>query len=144
MGDDCTPRNAELLPVEEKDMLSDIFRMIAACLPQMRDVIWAVDSGKKVIGYIVVGMDKQARFELCQEDQLFCELDIEALHCSFFPQNSFVYRNGKDGEVIENYPECRTLLDKVRCCMKERFLYELKVKGGKLMYLGRVVRKTSR
>ncbi len=68
MGDDCTAPNEKLLPIGEKDMLSDIFRMIKVYLPQMRDVIWAVDSGKKVIGYIIVGIDGQVQYELCIKD----------------------------------------------------------------------------
>lgn len=136
MGDDCTAPNEKMLSVGERDTLSDIFQKIAVYLPQMCDVIWAVDSGKKVIGYIVMDTNKQARYELCLEDKVFYEMDIEALHCSYFHQGSFEYRNGKDDEIIERYPECRTLLDKVRCCMKKRFLYELKVKGGSLCIWG--------
>lgn len=123
MGDDCTAPNVKLIPVEEKDMLSDMFQKIADCLPYIHDdVIWAVDSGKKVIGYIVMDIDHEAQYEFCLEDQVFCELDIEAFHCSYFYRRKFVYRNGENGEMVEEYPECRTLLDKVKCCMNDRFL----------------------
>ena len=136
MGDDCTAPNEKLISVGERDRLLDIFQMITVYLPQMCDVIWAIDSGKKVIGYIIVGMDKQVRYELCIKDQVFCELDIEVLHCSYFHQRSFEYCNGNDCEVVEKYPECRTLIDKVKCCMKERFLYELKINSGSLCIWG--------
>lgn len=136
MGDDCTAPNEKLFPVRERDMLSDIFQMIAGYLPHMRDVVWAVDSGKKIVGYIVMEMNEQVRYEFCLEDQVFCGLDMKALHCSYFHQRRFVYTNKEDGSVVEKYPECRTLLDKVKCCMRERFLYELKVKGGSLCIWG--------
>lgn len=136
MGDDCTAPNEKLLSVCEKDMLSDIFQKISVCLPQMCDVIWAVDSGKKVIGYIITDANNQVRYELCLKDQVFCELGIEAMHCSYFHQKSFEYQNEKNGRIIEKYPECRNLFDKVRCCMNERFLYELKVNGGSLCIWG--------
>ena len=50
-------------PVGEKEKLSDIFCKIAVYLPQMYDVIWAVDSGRKVIGYIVVDKNGQVQYE---------------------------------------------------------------------------------
>ena len=136
MGDDCNAPNDELIPVGENERLSDIFHKIAAYLPQMYDVIWAVDSGRKVIGYIVVDKNGQAQYELCMEDRVFGDLELEALHCSYFHQRSFVYRNEKENKIIEKYPQCYTLLEKVTCCMKERFLYELEIKGGSLCFWG--------
>ncbi len=136
LGDDCTAPNEKLFPIGKRDKLSDIFRMIAEYLPHMYDVVWAVDSGKKVIGYIVMDMMEQVRYEFCLEDQVFCELDIKALHCSYFHPGSCMYTKGENGVVIEKHPECRTLLDKAKCCMQERFLYELKVKGGGLCIWG--------
>lgn len=136
MGDDCTAPNEKLLSVGERDRLSDIFRMIADYLPQMQDVIWAVDSGKKVVGYILMAGKEQVRYELCPEDQIFCKLDIEAFHCSYFHRRSFEYRAGEDGETVEKYPECGTLFDKVKRCMEERFLYKLELKGGSLCIWG--------
>ena len=136
MGDDYNAPNEKRFPVGAGDLLSDVFGMIEGYLPQMDDVIWAVDSGKKVIGYIVVDLYGRARYEFCVEDQLFGELDIEALHCSYFHRRSFEYRNGNDDEIVEKYSECRTLFDKVKRCMEERFLYELEIKGGSLCIWG--------
>ncbi len=136
MGDDCTAPNEKRFPIRESDMLSDIFQMIAGYLPYMRDVVWAVDSGKKIVGYIMMDMNGPVRYEFCLEDQVFYKLDMKALHCSYFYQGKFVYTNGEDGAVVEKYPECKTLLDKAKRCMKERFLDELRVKGGSLCIWG--------
>ena len=130
MGDDCTVPNEKLFSIKENDMLSDIFRMIANYLPHMRDVVWAVDSGKKIVGYIMMDMNGQVQYEFCLEDQVFYKLDMKALHCSYFYQEKFVYTNGENGVVVEKYPECKTLLDKAKCCMKERFVDELKAIGN--------------
>lgn len=120
MGDDCTAPNEKLILVNKKDMLSDILRKVSDCLPQMHNVIWAVCSDRKVIGYIITGTNKQVQYELCLENQVFCQMDIESPFCNYFHQKSFEYINGKDGGIIEKYPECVTLFDKVKCYMKEQ------------------------
>ncbi len=120
MADDCTAPNEKWLNVEDDDMISDMFQKVALYLPKLRDAIWAVDSGEQVLGYIFIDGDI-THYEFCQKDCIFSNLKIEALHCSHFYLYSFYYRNGKNGELIEKYPECKTLLEKVKCCMKERF-----------------------
>lgn len=120
MGDDCTAPNEKLILINNKDKLSDVLRKVSGCLPQMCNVIWAVCSDSKVTGYIITGTNKQIQYELCLENQVFSQLDIEYLFCSYFHQKSFEYINGEDGGIIEKYPECVTLFDKVKCCMKEQ------------------------
>lgn len=134
MGDDCTAPNEKRLDVAENALLLDVFWQVAAYLPRMSNAVWAVDTGKKVIGYII--MDTEIHYELCQENQLFSEMGTESLHCSYFHSGSFIYRNGANGKLVERYPESKSLLEKVKCCMGERFLDELRINGGSLCIWG--------
>lgn len=134
MGDDCNAPNEELLDLDNKDMFSDVLKKVAFYLPQMSDVIWAVDSGRKVLGYILMDQNRQHHFELCQRDQLFSEMGIRALHCSYFHSHRFMHN--VNGVITEKFPEQKTLLEKVKYSMKERFLEELKIVGGSLCIWG--------
>ena len=50
MGDDVNAPNEKILNLDEGDVLSDVLGKVAVYLPLMSDVIWAVDSGRKVLG----------------------------------------------------------------------------------------------
>lgn len=134
MGDDVNAPNEKILDLDEKDLLSDVLGKVAAYLPQMSDVIWAVDSGRKVLGYIIMDKNQEICYELCQPDMFFSEMKISALHCSYFYRNRFI--SDVNGEVTERFPEQKTFLDKVKHCMKERFLEELQIEGGTLCIWG--------
>ena len=134
MGDDFNAPNEELLDLGDRDKFSDVLKKVAYYLPQMSDVVWAVDSGKKVLGYILMDQNRQHRFELCQRDKLFSDMGIRALHCSYFHSHSFMHN--VNGVITEIFPKQKTLLDKVKYSMKERFLEELKIEGGSLCIWG--------
>ena len=134
MGDDCNAPNEKVLDLSEEDKLTDVFRKVAEYLPQMSDVIWAVDSGRKVLGYIIMDKDRTIHYEICQPDGIFSDMKINALHCSYFFPNRFICN--VDGEIKEKYPEQKTFLDKVRFCMQERFLGEIQINGGSLCIWG--------
>lgn len=135
MGDDCMAPHEEKIKVLEKDHLFDVFEKVKAYLPQMQDVIWSIDCGTYVLGYVIVEEDANYKFELCEKNQVFSLLDIEHLHCSYFHTRSFLTCL-KDGEEVERYPMCHTLLDKVKCHMKGMFLERLQIKGGGLCIWG--------
>lgn len=135
MGDDCTAPNEKHIEVLENDKMTHVFSKIVTYLPKMENVIWAIDTGKKVLGYIVMDKDTHCCFELCDSDQLFLNMDIHHLHCSYFHSGSFTYQTAEN-VVIEKYSECKTLLEKVKCQMKECFLEELKIKSGSIQIWG--------
>ena len=136
MADDVSAPNGDVIEVSEQDRLEDVMKKVANYLPKIRYVVWAVDSGKEAIAYIIVGKNpgdlgggrfrrqvyegEQYQYELCRKNQLFLEMKIKALHCSHF-------RSEKEGV---------TSLEKAKCCMKERFLERLKTDGGSLCIWG--------
>lgn len=134
MADDVTAPNEKILDLEEGDKLSDVLKKVAGYLPQMSDVVWAVDSGKKVVGYIILDGCQQSDYELCEPDSVFSKMEIRALHCSYFHSRSFMH--SVNGEMVEKYPERWTLLEKAKCSMQERFLDELRIKGGSICIWG--------
>lgn len=121
MADDVTAPNEDMIAVSEKDLLTDVMEKVAAYLPKMTDTAWAVDSGKEVVAYIIMGKQgKPFQYELCQKNQIFLEMGIQALHCSHFQVR---------GERMEP-------LEEAKRCMKERFVERLKIDGGSLCIWG--------
>lgn len=121
MGDDVSAPNADLINFNEKDMLSDIFKKVEKYLPQMADVVWAVDSGRTVLGYIIMDKNKRSVYEICQPDKMFFEMEIRSLHCSYFHSQS---------RGAEN------LFEKARRSMQERFQHEILIEKGSLCFWG--------
>ena len=134
MGDDVQSHKA-LLDYGEDTMLSDIFGEIARRVPGMPNAIWAVDSGFKPLGYILMNQDRQViKLELCQPDMVFAEMDIRGLYCSYYERSRFIER--RDGAVREIYPECESLLAKVKRSMRARFQEEMLIRVGSLRLWG--------
>ena len=114
MGDDVTAPNEKVIDISETDMLSDVVEKVAMYLPKMSNAVWAVDSGKEIIAYIIMGdRNVSVPYELYLENQVFGEMGIKALHCSYFP----------------SYDEEIPPLEKAKRCMEERFIEKLKIKG---------------
>ena len=135
MGDDVTAPNARTLDIGVRAMLSEVLERVAAYLPNMHGTIWTVDSGRQVLAYILMADDGRISLELCQPDRPFRDLEIKALHCQYFPPWRFTWKE-KTGEIVEKYPECGTLLDKVKRCMGDYFREEILIKGGSLCIWG--------
>ena len=134
MGDDVQSHKA-LLPYEEGAQLSDVFQEIAQYVPGMPNAIWAVDSGFKPLGYILMDQDRQViEVELCQPDAVFAEMGIRGLYCSYYERSRFVER--RDGIVREIYSECGSLLAKVKRSMRARFQEEMLIRRGSLCFWG--------
>ncbi|MDE7268468.1 MAG: hypothetical protein K2N89_13480 [Lachnospiraceae bacterium] len=121
MGDDVTAPNEKMIDVLETDMLSDVVEKVSIYLPKMSNAVWAVDSGKEVIAYIIMDDGNNSfPYELCIQNQLFLQMRLKSLHCSYFP----------------SYGEEIPPLEKAKYCMKERFIEKLKVNGGSLCIWG--------
>ena len=136
MADDVTAPNARMVGVGGLDTLSDVLEKVAAGLPKMKGSVWSVDSGRKVIGYILMDDNGAVSYELCQAAQNFGAMGIGALHCRYFHEGRFLYRDGGSGELVEKYPECSTLLEKARRSMGDYFQEELLIRGGGLRIWG--------
>lgn len=135
MGDDCTAPNENVIKVFKHDMISTVLLKVAQSLPQMNHVIWAIDTGKKVLGYILMEDALHYQFELCVEEQAFLNMEIYQLHCSYFHSNSFHYRENENKHMEQN-KQSKTLLEKVKCQMAKRFIDEIKIKGGGIQIWG--------
>ncbi|MBD5452398.1 MAG: hypothetical protein HDR25_07135 [Lachnospiraceae bacterium] len=125
IDDDATVPNERIINILETDMLSDVVKKVARhYLPLMSNSVWAVDSGKAVIAYIIMD-DRNASFsyELCLRNQVFLETRIKTLHCSYFSAD------GKEFPPIET----------AKRCMENRFKEKIKIKGGNLCIWGELV-----
>ena len=125
MGDDATAPNVRMIDILEKDMLSDMMVKLARYyLPHMPNSVWAIDSGKEVIAYIIMD-DRNGSFsyELCLRNQVFLETGIKALYCSFFSAYG------------EKFPPIGT----AKRCMRSRFMEKLRINDGSLYIWGEMV-----
>lgn len=136
MGDDCTAPNEDVIGISKTDTLLTVFDKIVSYLPHMQNVIWAVDTGKKLLGYVISEADKHCFYDICVGNQALHVMDLDYLHCSYFHANSFMPQHDKPVDLKGDDPSCQTLLDKVKRHMGERFLQELNVKGGSICIWG--------
>lgn len=125
MADDATAPNERMIDILEKDMLSDMIKKLARYyLPHMLNSVWAVDSGNRVIAYIIMDDRKGlCSYELCLEDQVFLETGIKELYCSYFSAYG-----GK-------YPP----IDTAKRRMRSRFMEKLRMNDGSLCIWGELV-----
>ena len=85
MADDVTAPNEDVIEVTEQDALMDVMIKVAAYLPSIADSVWAVDSGREVIAYILLDeYGDPVRYKLCKKNQRFLKMGIRKLHCSYF------------------------------------------------------------
>lgn len=111
-----------------------VFDRITEYLPKMSNVVWAIDSGRKIVGYILTDNQGMFRYETCEQNSNIGNLGIEMLHCSYFHSNSFTKMGNKMGD---EYLGCDTLLEKVKRCMNNRFVDELLINVGCLSIWGK-------
>ena len=128
MGDDCNAPNEVIIMVSNRDDLSEVFYKVSQTLPKMKEVIWPIDTGIKVLGYIIFDEKGKITFDYCVPYKEVVISQLVRLHCSYFHCRSFTYQ--KDGQEVEKYPQYKTLLEKVKQAIGERFVDELKIEGG--------------
>lgn len=113
MGDDCNSHQKEIT-IDGNIFLSDFLKMVSKYVPSMKNVVWAVVSSLDVIGYIITDEQRIASVEVCGDDQSIVNCNISKVFCRYFHSGSFSWRDGKTGEIVKKYPECKTLLEKVK------------------------------
>lgn len=113
MGDDCTSHKEEM-QIDNRIKMSELLIRLSEYVPSMKKVVWAVCSGNNVCGYIITDEEGRAQVEVNGEDRkaaAFIE-DAEVV-CVYYHLGRFRWIDGKTGQPVEKYPECKTLLEKV-------------------------------
>lgn len=116
MGDDCNAPNAKYLDYATDELLSEFMDAVAGYVPSMKDVVWSVVCKDKTIAYLIFDEDAGYEYELAVSDIRVSELAEKKIYCRY-------YYNGKlfDYRIkppVDMYPECRTLLEKVKAYEK--------------------------
>lgn len=116
MGDDCNAPNAKYLDYATDELLSEFMDAVAGYVPSMKDVVWSVVCKDKTIAYLIFDEDAGYEYELAVSDIRVSELAEKKIYCRY-------YYNGKlfDYRIkppVDRYPECRTLLEKVKAYEK--------------------------
>lgn len=120
MGDDCTSHKVSR-NFKQTMPISDFLQELSDYVPRMNNVVWAVislSSINKVIGYIVTDEKGKPTVEVkgsnvYVKDIFHNEVGIDVF-CRYYYQGRFLWIDGETKQRIEEYSECKTLLDKVK------------------------------
>ena len=114
MGDDCMPHKEEL-QINSRMKMSELLTVLSEYVPTMHEVVWAVCSGDNVCGYIITDKDGNSEVEVNGEDKKAVTLiEKDEVVCVYYYLGRFRWTDGETGELVEKYPECETLLEKVK------------------------------
>lgn len=112
MGDDCNAPNAEYLDYTTNELLSEFMDSVARYVPCMKDVVWSVTCKDKTIAYLIFDENAGYEYELAISDMRVSELTEKKIFCRYYYESKlFDYRTKPP---VEMYPECKTLLEKVK------------------------------
>lgn len=118
MGDDCNAPNARELNYASNEYLSEFMDSVAKYVPSMKNVVWSVACKDRTIAYLIFDENEEYKYELAVPDMKVSELDGKKIYCRYYHKGTlFDY---KVQPPIELYPECKTLLDKVKAYEKSR------------------------
>lgn len=109
MGDDCNAPNAKELEYSTNELLSDFLDSVAGYVPSMKNVVWSVVCKGRTIAYLIFDVNACCKYELTIPDMRVSELDEKNIYCRY-------YYKGKPS--LEKYPQCETLLEKVKAYEK--------------------------
>ena len=113
MGDDCTAPNAADLSYSDREMLSAFLRRsVASYVPSMKNVVWSVYSGNRLIGYLYSGALSLYHSELAVPNIPVADLPVKEIHCRYYYPMKF--KDFSKKPPVDLYPEAKTLLDKVK------------------------------
>lgn len=121
MGDDCMSHKTEKNHSGEMSVFS-LLMDCAHYVPNMHNSIWAVVSSNTenlVIGYILTDENGNHTVETEQPDSTLEELFGTAnknsgVFCRYFHMGRFTWCDGETDSIVEEYPECKTLYEKVK------------------------------
>ena len=120
MGDDVTAPNTTTLEVKGEVNLSEFLKQLAEELPSVADpepIVWSVHIGQSkgtAIGLIETVFQVGSKVYVFGSDMKMQKSGISMLYCRYFHKNSLM-KPDQDGRLrIPMYPECPTLVEKVR------------------------------
>ena len=113
MGDDCNAPNARDLEYETNELLSEFMDSVARYVPTMENVVWSVVASQgQAIAYLIFDEDASYKYELAIPDMKVSELAEKRIYCRYYYKGKlFDYSTEPPTEM---YPECKTLLEKVK------------------------------
>lgn len=108
MGDDCTAPNKKEYIVNKNIKLSDFIRILFEYVPTVHNAAWVVYSDDVILGFIVIDGNGNKMSEINGDDIKLCKkLKSNEVFCCH-------YYNSDLKEIAEEYPECDTLLKKIK------------------------------
>jgi len=114
-ADDCVSHiEKKKLP---SDMpISELLKYTATYVPLRKNSVWRITSNDSIVvfGYLITDSEGNTNIELSVEETTIKNLSVKDVYCSYFSEGRFTYRNGKSGELVEEYKECDSLLEKVK------------------------------
>ncbi len=117
MADDCTAPNACEFAYSSEETLKDLVIKISRYLPELKAVVWSINNKGNPIGYINF-CSEDKKFELIIENIRLADLDNHNFYCKFYDSNKLMDFSITPPELL--YPECETLLQKVKKYEKTR------------------------
>ncbi len=120
MADDCTAPNPRTEHVEGPLTALRLLELAAGYVPKVRGGVWAVWAEERLIGFLEYDA---GRLRPEPEEGVPVFSDSLQLYCAYYTEGRFRYRMGRDGPLVEEYPESPRLLDKAKRCARERGPY---------------------
>lgn len=119
MGDDCNAPNAGKLCYTRNELLSEFMDSVARYVPSMKNVVWSVICKDRTIAYLIFDENAEYKYELAVPDMKVSDIDVKEIYCRYYYRNKLFDYNVKP--PIELYPECDTLLEKVKAYEKNKY-----------------------
>lgn len=116
MGDDVAAPNAKTWICDEQNRISDLLKWACTYVPEMKNVVWTVTSGNEILGHLVSGDSGSYTAELSVSDRGITGLNEPRIHCRYW----YAVRDYSVSPARDLYPECITLLEKVKAAEAER------------------------
>lgn len=80
-------------------------------LPKLKNTVWSLQSGGRAVAFIYTGDDpKDGRYEIVY-DILVRDIPGQKIHCALFQNVEYTFLSNPP---VEMFPECETLLEKVK------------------------------
>lgn len=108
MGDDCDAPHKEILEFDPAQGISALLKLMADYLPKMSDIVWTVSCHENILGFIYSGKKGGYKTETACNDEFIKTFDRLEIFCRHY----YSYM------LMDKYPECDTLLKKVKQSVK--------------------------